>query len=285
MMHVLIVGAAGQLGRELQAIYARRSDCRITSLDLPEIDITRAETVEQIVALAPDVVINSAAWTNVDAAEENVDLVYAVNALGPFHLATASARCDAIFVQVSTNEIFAGVAGCFYYEYDMPKPGGIYARSKVAGENAAQSACSRTLVTRLAWLYAPGGNNFPAKIIGAADKHGQLSVVDDEYGNPTYAPDAAKAIARLIEVHRPGIYHVVNEGYTNRFNFAAEVLRLSGRGHVPLTAIRSDEWQRSVQAPPHAVVVNQAAAALGVRLRPWQEALADYVRAEIGEFQ
>ena len=282
-MHVLIVGANGQLGRTLQTVYADRLDCRITALDVPDIDITAAETIDQVLVLAPDVVINTAAWTNVDAAEENVDLVYAVNALGPFHLATACERCDAIFVQVSTNEVFLGESGRFYYEHDTPNPGGVYARSKLAGERAARSACRRTLVTRVAWLYAPGGNNFPSKIVAAADKHGQLRLVNDEFGNPTYAPDAAAAIVALVDMHVPGIYHLVNEGYVSRFDFAAEVLRLSGRTSVPLTPIRADEWPRASRPPLHAVVVNQAAAALGIRLRPWQEAVTDYVRAEMRE--
>lgn len=280
-MHVLIVGADGQLGRALQDVYACRAGCHVTALDVPHIDITLAETIDRVAALAPDVVINAAAWTNVDAAEENVDLVYAVNALGPFHLAAGCERCGASFVQVSTNEVFAGESGRFYYEYDLPGPGGVYARSKLAGERATRSACRRTWVTRVAWLYSPGGSNFPSKIMTAADKHGQLRIVADEIGNPTYAPDAAAAMAALVDMAAPGVYHLVNEGCVSRFDFAAEVLRLSGRGHVPLTPIRADEWPRAVVPPQHAVVVNQAAAAHDIRLRPWQEAVADYVHAEM----
>ena len=229
--------------------------------------------------LAPDVVINAAAWTNVDAAEQNAELVFAVNSLGPHYLAAGCARCDALMVQISTNEVFPGVPGRFYFEYDQPGPSGVYARSKLAGETAVRSTWSRSMVVRVAWMFGPGGNNFPSKISAAADKHGQLRVVDDEIGNPTYAPDAAAGIAKLIDHDLPGIYHLVNEGYTSRFDFAAEVLRQSGRD-VPLTPIHAAEWPRASKPPLHAVVVNQAAAALGIRQRPWQEALADYVRAE-----
>jgi dTDP-4-dehydrorhamnose reductase len=279
-VHILVVGANGQLGRCLQAVYENQSNCRVTALDMPAIDITNADTIEQVISLAPDAVVNAAAWTNVDTAEEHQALVYAVNALGTHHLATACDACGAAYVQVSTNEVFDGQPGRFYYEYDTPNPGGVYARSKLAGERAALQACRRTMIVRLAWLYAPGGNNFPAKITAAADKHGQLRVVDDEIGNPTYAPDAAQAIAALIDRDVPGIYHVVNEGRASRYDLAGRVLRLSGRGDVPLTPISVAEWPRASKPPLHAVVVNQAAAALGIRLRPWQEALVDYVEAE-----
>ena len=278
--HILIVGANGQLGQALQTVYAMRENCRLTALDIPEIDITKAETIEHVADLKPDAVINAAAWTNVDAAEENEALVYAINALGPHHLASGCERCGAHFLQVSTNEVFAGETGRFYYEYDSPSPGSVYARSKLAGERAALLGWRRTMITRLAWLYAPGSSNFPSKITDAADRNGELRVVDDEIGNPTYAPDAAQAIAALIDKEVPGIYHVVNDGQASRFEFASELLRLNGRGHIPLTPISYAEWPRPSQPPLHAVVVNQSAAALNIRLRPWQEALAEYVQTE-----
>ncbi len=279
MTHVLILGAEGQLGTALQDVFGGRPDTRVTLGDLPDFDITKPETVDQVADLAPDVVINAAAWTNVDAAEENPELVFAVNSLGSHYLAAGCARCDALMVQISTNEVFPGAPGRFYFEYDQPSPSGVYARSKLAGETAVRTTWRRSMVVRVAWMFGPGGSNFPSKIVAAAKRHGQLRVVDDEIGNPTYAPDAAAGIAKLVEHDLPGIYHLVNEGYTSRFNFAAEVLRQSAC-EVPLTPIRADEWERASQPPLHAVVVNQAAAALGVRQRPWQEALAAYVAAQ-----
>jgi dTDP-4-dehydrorhamnose reductase len=195
------------------------------------------------------------------------------------NLAIGCARCDALLVQISTNEVFPGLPGRFYFEYDQPGPSGIYARSKLAGEIAVRTTWRRSMVVRVAWMFGPGGNNFPSKILAAAEKYGQLRVVDDEFGNPTYAPDAADGIARLIDHDRPGIYHLVNEGYTSRFEFAAEVLRQNGC-EVPMTPVHADEWKRASTPPPHAVVVNQTAAALGIRQRPWQEALANYVHAQ-----
>jgi dTDP-4-dehydrorhamnose reductase len=132
------------------------------------------------------------------------------------------------------------------------------------------------LITRTAWLFAAGGVNFPSKILAAADKHGQLRLVHDEWGNPTYAPDAAAAIARLVELGRCGIYHIINSGSASRFEFAQALLQSSGRGHIPLTPVPHTAWPRASQPPLHAVLVNQTAAALGVELRPWQEAVQAY---------
>jgi dTDP-4-dehydrorhamnose reductase len=277
-MHILIVGAAGQLGRALVGRLAAQH--QLTRWTHADYDIADPLTADTVAALHPDLVINAAAWTNVDGAESQPDAAYAVNALGPKYLAEGCARCGAALLQVSTNEVFAGDAGRFYREYDGLQPGNAYARSKAAGEAAARQILDRLYVVRVAWLYGPGGNNFPAKIIGAADRHGTLRVVSDEFGNPTYAPDVAEAIALLIESGRYGIYHLVNEGHASRFDWANLALEWSGRGSVPVTPIALHEWPRPATPPSHAVLVNQAGTALGIRLRPWQEALADYLRHE-----
>lgn len=278
-VHLLIVGANGQLGRALQAECGPKHE--LTLWGHAEADISDAAIVAKIGALQPDLVINCAAWTNVDGAEQEPDAAFAANALGAFHLATACAASGAALVQVSTNEVFAGTPGRFYYEYDMPGPASVYARSKLAGEAAASRVLPRLYVVRVAWLFGPGGNNFPAKIIAAADRHGALKVVDEEFGNPTYAPDAAKAIFRLVESGRYGIYHLVNDGYASRFDFAAQLLQASGRGHIPLTPIKLGDWPRPAPPPPHAVLVNQTAAALGIRLRPWQTAVQEFAEAHL----
>jgi dTDP-4-dehydrorhamnose reductase len=275
-MHILIVGARGQLGRALQAVLARKPHNQMTLWSRPEYDLAKPALVDQIVALRPDVVINTAAWTNVDGAELNPDAAYAANALGPKYLAEGCSRCNAQFVQISTNEVFAGESGRHYREYDQPAPGGVYARSKLAGELAARQALDRLYIVRLAWLFGPGGSNFPSKITAAADKLGALRIVADEFGNPTYAPDVAEAIAKLIHIDHFGIYHLVNSGQASRFEFAQAVLQANGRSHIPLTPIAHTEWPRPVPAPLHAVLVNQAAAALGIELRPWQDALIEY---------
>ena len=272
---ILILGGSGQLARAVKAACSPEKE--LTVWGHADADISLPDIVAQIEALRPQVVINCAAWTHVDGAEQARDAAFAVNALGVWHVASACARCDATLVHVSTNEVFAGAPGHFYYEYDLPAPQSVYARSKYAGEIAASRVLDRLLVVRVAWLFGPGGNNFPTKIVAAADRNGALKVVDDEVGNPTYAPDVATAIFQLLEQERCGTYHLVNSGFASRFEFAQAVLLATGREEIPLSPIQLHDWPRPAPPPPHAVLVNQAAASLGIVLRPWQDALHSYV--------
>lgn len=282
-MRVLIVGANGQLGQAVQAAFSPLHS--LTVWGRAEADITQPALVSQVCDARPDLVINCAAWTNVDRAEKEPDAAFAVNALGPLHLATACARLGATLIHVSTNEVFAGKPGNFYTEYDQPAPESTYARSKRAGEMAASRLLERLYIVRVAWLFGPGGNNFPAKIVAAADRNGALKVVDDEIGNPTYTPDVADALLRLIDTERYGIYHLINQGYTSRFGLAQAVLEATGRSDVPLSPIRLAEWPRPAPPPPHAVLVNQVGTSLGIHLRPWQEALRAYLALEGARFE
>jgi dTDP-4-dehydrorhamnose reductase len=281
-MRVLITGGQGQLGRCLRQALAQRPHAAVTVWELADHDISDPAAAQWVAELAPDVVINAAAWTNVDGAEANPQAAYAANTLAPKYLAEGCAACGAALLQVSTNEVFRGQPGVFYREYDPTDGGGsAYARSKLAAERAVAQLLNRFYIVRIAWLFGPGGSNFPTKIAGAADRTGSLRVVDDEWGNPTYAPDVAEAMVQLVESGRYGIYHLVNDGWCSRYDLACAVLQESGRGHVPITAIKSGEWQRPTNPPPHAVLLNEAGAALGIRLRPWQEAVAEYCRCEL----
>ena len=280
MSHILITGANGQLGRALAAQFA--SADRLTCWTRPRHDIADPAIADAVATAAPDVVINAAAWTDVDGAEGAPGEAFAANALGPKYLAEGCARCSAALVQISTNEVFAGEADRFYREYEQTAPSSVYARSKAAGEQAA-AALDRLYTVRVAWLYGPGGSNFPAKISAAADRHGALRVVSDEYGNPTYAPDVAAAIARLIETQRYGIYHFVNDGCASRYDWSVELLRLTAREALPVTPIGAHEWPRPTMPPAHAVLVNQAGAALGIELRDWRAALAEYTQIEFNK--
>jgi len=283
-MRVLITGGQGQLGRSLQTALARRPQVDVSVWELRDHDIADPLAAQWVADLAPDVVFNAAAWTNVDGAEADPQAAYAANTLAPKYLAEGCARCGAALLQVSTNEVFAGRPGIFYREYD-PTDGGAsaYARSKLAAERAVTQMLDRLYIVRIAWLFGPGGSNFPTKIAAAADRNGSLRVVDDECSNPTYAPDAAEAMVQLVESGRCGIYHLVNDGWCSRYDLARAVLEGSGRGHVPITAIKSSDWVRPTTPPPHAVLLNEAGAALGIRLRPWQEAVAEYCRSELVE--
>lgn len=277
---IVVTGARGQIGRALCALL---DDVTLLALSSADADVRDGDRIIPLIAgFHPDLVIHAAAWTDVDGAERDPDAAYAVNALGTQNVALACQAAGAAMVYLSTNEVFDGQATEPYREWDTPSPISVYARSKLAGERIAQMLLNRLYIVRTAWVFAPGGRNFPSKIIAAADRLGALRVVDDEIGNPTYAPDLAQALVRLICTGRFGIYHLTNEGACSRYEWAREILRLSGREHVPITPISSQEWSRLARPPLRAVLANTAAAALGIRLRPWQEALADYFA--VGEF-
>jgi dTDP-4-dehydrorhamnose reductase len=273
-MRILITGHNGQLGR---ALYKALPNQNLLGIDLPEHDITDPLAILDTVSeFQPDLVIHAAALTDVDGCERDPELAFRVNVLGTQNIALACSRCGAEMVHISTNDIFDGKLGRPYYEWDAPSPQSVYARSKAAAEFYVRTLLGRFYIVRTAWLYARGGSNFVTKIIAAADRLGGLQVVTDEVSSPTYAPDLAQAIAQLIGTGYYGIFHLTNSGVCSRYDWARKILELSGRGRVPVEPITTDQWSRLASPPLYAPIVNFAGAALGITLRPWEEALQDY---------
>jgi len=272
-MRIVITGHKGQLGQALQHALAGE---QVLGLDLPEWDMTDADCAQAVVGFRPDVVIHTAAMTNVDACEQNPESAFRVNVLGTHHIALACGQCAAAMVHISTNEVFDGTLGRPYYEWDTPGPKSVYARSKAAAEFYVRTLLNHFYIVRTAWLYARGGDNFVTKILAGADRLGALRVVTDEVSSPTYAPDLAQAIARLILTGHYGIYHFANSGFCSRYEWAGEILRLTGRDQVPIEPITTDQWPRPAPPPLYAPLVNFFGTALGITLRPWQEALREY---------
>ncbi len=273
-MRIAIIGSKGQLGTALQGRLAGEA---LLPLDLPELDITHPDQVRSALAgFAPDVVIHSAALTNVDRCETDPDLAYRVNAVGTQNVALACQRCGAAMVYISTDYVFDGSKGAPYLEYDPPAPLSVYARSKLAGEWATQALLQRFYIVRTAWLYAPGGANFVQTVLRLARERGALSMVTDEVGSPTNALDLAAALARLVPSELYGIYHFTNSGVCSRYEWAREILRLAGLEHVPVTPTQG--YVRPAPVPKRVELRNLCGAAqLGITLRPWQEALASYL--------
>jgi dTDP-4-dehydrorhamnose reductase len=272
-MRIVITGHKGQLGLALQKVLVQE---KVLGLDLPEVDITDPDsTIDTVTGFRPDLVIHAAAMTDVDGCERDPELAFRVNVLGTQNIALACGRLGAAMVHVSTNDVFDGKSGQPYYEWDTPSPQSVYARSKAAAEFYVRTLLRRFYIIRTAWLYARDGNNFVTKIIAAADKHGALQVVTDEVSAPTYAPDLARAIAQLVCTGHYGIYHFTNSGACSRYDWASKILEFSGRGHVPIEPITSDQWQRAASPPLYAPIVNFAGAALGITLRPWEDALQE----------
>ncbi len=279
-MRIFITGYKGQLGRALCETLAEHT---LATCDLPGMDITDRQAIGAAIAnFGPDVLIHSAVWANVDGCARDPDQAYRVNAIGTQNVALACAACDAAMVYVSTNEAFDGTATEPYREWDPPNPVNAYARSKVAGEWFTRHLLNRFYIVRTAWLYAHGGRNFsnPRRIIQLADEHGALRVVTDEIANPTYALDLAAAITALIQTGAYGVYHLVNAGYTSRYDFVREVLRIGGREHVPVEPITLASFHRASTPPRFAPLANTAAAALGITLRPWKKAVEEFIESQ-----
>lgn len=274
-MKIVITGAKGQVGTELSRVFSEHS---LTLLDLPEFDITNPASVETLAALKPNLILHPAAMTNVDACAKDPQAAYWVNGFGTQNMALAALRSGAELLYISTNEVFDGQADTPYHEYAPTNPINPYAQSKLAGEQIAARLVQKLYIVRIAWAFAKGGNNFPAKIVQAADRQGALNVVTDEVSNPTYVPDLAQALKKLVQTRHYGTYHLTNAGECSRYEFAFEILKQSKRAHIPITPITSDAFTRASVPPKYAPLQNNLAAALGVTLRPWQEALADYFK-------
>lgn len=303
-MRVAVTGAGGRLGR---ALVAALDDAPFTGplgalpWSRPDYDLDDPAAAARVVGRdRPDVVVHAAAWTDVDGCARDPERAMRRNAIAAAELAEACAAASADLVLVSTNEVFDGrrTDGRGYAATDRPSPGNPYGASKLAGEAAAQAAYLRhggvvsasadaappsapqLAVVRTAWLFGPPGNDFPAKIVAAAERAraagGPLRVVGDEIGSPTYAPDLAEAIVELLATGAfAGVHHAVNGGAVSRADWARAVLAGLGVA-VPVREIPLTAWERPSVVPAWAVL-EPTPLPSGEPLRPWEAALADYL--------
>ena len=280
-MRVLVTGANGQLGSELVDLYAARAGTTgdvVVGIDLPEVDITdKAAVAEVFTRVQPDVVINCAAWTAVDAAEEQEAEALRVNGDAPRLLALACAEHGAWLVQISTDYVFDGRSSAPYDEDAEPNPQSAYGRTKLAGEIAAQEVLpERHYIVRTAWLYGVRGANFVKTILKAQAERGTVSVVDDQVGQPTYARDLAEQIVKLVDARPPaGIFHGTNAGVTSWYGFTQEIFRTWGINETAVTATDSSAFVRPAPRPSYSVLGHRRWTEVGLEpMRPWTQALA-----------
>ncbi|MBI3968896.1 MAG: dTDP-4-dehydrorhamnose reductase [Chloroflexi bacterium] len=279
-MRVVITGAGGMLGRELVSRFQSSHCLPLTHGDLDVSDYRQVR--ERLEPLRPDLVIHTAALTDVDGCELQPDRAYAVNALGTENVALACQSVGAVMLYVSTNCVFAGDAGSPYREFDRPNPSNVYGRSKLAGEEALRGLLPRHYVVRTSWLFGLGRRNFVTTVLDLAATGKPLRIVDDEIGSPTYVPDLAAAIYDLIQSDRFGTYHLANEGFCSRFELARTVLASAGVA-TPIEKMALAAFSRPAPTPPFTPLHNFAAAtSLGIRLRPWSESLSEYLRTIAG---
>jgi len=273
-MRIVITGAGGQLGKALQEVLA--SD-EVTALPHSALDITDAAAVASALGqCCPDLVINAAAWTDTAACEADPERALAINGEAPGHLARECQRLGAALLQVSSNEVFDGEKGAPYEEDDEPRPINHYGRSKLEGERRVREALERHYIVRTSWLFGAGRISFPEKVLAAAQRQGSVRLVTDEVASPTWTRDLAQAIAALIRHGAWGTYHLTNSGSCSRKEFGEEVLRLAGL-RVPVFPALQKEFGLPYRKPLDSTLSNRRAAALGITLRPWQEALSCYM--------
>ncbi len=279
-MKVLITGGNGGLGQALTAPLTAAGHTYI-SVDVDSIDITDPRAVRTCFAEhTPDLVIHCAALTNVDLCAQQPDEAIRVNGYGTQNVAVACAKAGIPMCYISTNEVFDGERGIPYLEYDAPHPANPYGYSKYVGECVVREVLPAHFIVRTSWLFAHTGRNFLQRILALAREGKPLTVVTDEVASPTYVPDLAAAIVQLVETGQYGIFHLVNEGYTSRFNFAKAILEGYGMVGHPLSPITRAQFPRPSRPPAYGALRNMMAALVGVRLRTWQEALSAFIAHE-----
>lgn len=271
-MHFLILGANGMLGRALQRAFAGEE---VTAWDRAELDLTSEEDVAQkIPLLEPSVVINAAAYTDVDGAEENAEEAEAVNGYAVGNLAVTCADAGIPLVHVSTDYVFDGTSADGYAEDAEPmNPMNAYGRSKLLGETLLRETGKDFWLVRTAWLYGPGGKHFVDAILRVSEGKSSVCVVDDQRGSPTYSRDLAAAIRSLVGERAPyGIYHLVNEGPATWADLGEEVFRCAGKT-ARVERVPSSGYPTKASRPLVTVLKNTKRPPL----RPWREALAEYM--------
>ena len=271
-MKILIAGAAGQLGRCLQTSLAAHDP---VPLDHGALDIAQLPQVHEILTrVRPDLVINAAAFNDVDGAESRRNEAYAANACGPRNLAYETSELGIPIVQVSTDYVFDGRLKRPYHEQDETNPLCLYGASKLAGERAVRLLNPRHYVVRTAWLFWESGSGFLTSMCSNATRP-ELRIADDQMGSPTYVPHLADGIARLIETGAFGTYHLVGSGGASRWQLVTEAFRLLGIS-TPVRPVSYREFPTAANRPTFSVLTSIQEPR--ITLPPWQEGVADFAR-------
>jgi dTDP-4-dehydrorhamnose reductase len=273
-MKLLVAGAAGMLGRDVM-LAAGNAGHDVVGFGRAELDVTDPAGLEKKFDMErPDVVVNCAAWTDVDGAEEAEEAAFAVNGTGSGNIAAAAARVGASIVYVSSDYVFDGAKGAPYVESDQVAPLSAYGRTKLAGEEATAAANKRHFIVRSAWLFGIGGGNFVETMLRLAADHGEVLVVRDQVGSPTYTWHLAYGIVRLIEGIEFGIHHMAAAGQCSWYEFAREIFE-QAKVECKVLSGTTEMLGRPAPRPPFSALTSQREHA--IRLPSWQDGLAGYL--------
>ena len=276
MKNVLITGANGQLGNEMRILSTENPECTCFFTDVAELDICDGQAVMDFVkANGIDTIVNCAAYTAVDNAEDNVELCTRLNADAVGYLAEAAEANGAEFIQISTDYVFDGTAHVPYQETEPTCPNSVYGNTKLAGEQKALSLCSRSMVIRTAWLYSTFGNNFVKTMIRLGKERDSLGVIFDQIGTPTYARDLARAICAVIRQGVvPGVYHFSNEGVCSWYDFTKAIHRMAGITTCHVRPLHTSEYPTKAKRPHYSVLdKTKIKDTYGVEVPYWEESL------------
>ena len=285
MMKILLIGAKGQLGSqimhiikngksELGSVPAEVLNAEIIETDVDTLDITNLQMVKESVKTnMPDVVINCAAFTNVDGCESNKDLAFKVNALGARNIAIACEEIGAKLIHVSTDYVFSGVGSTPLSEDAITAPVSAYGTTKLLGEEYVREFCSKYFIVRTAWLYGYFGNNFVYTIMRAGKERGKLTVVNDQKGNPTNAEDLAYHLLKLALTEEYGVYHCTGEGECTWYDFACKIIEYAGI-ECEVLPVTSEEYETPAKRPEYSSLDNMMLrCTIGNDMREWKDAL------------
>lgn len=278
-MKILVAGSNGQLGSELKVLHQQYPGWEFLFLDLPDIDITNQQMVGNILKSNHiDVIINCAAYTAVDKAEEEKELAAKVNAVGPGVLAKEASNNNSLFIHVSTDFIFDGKKSSPYTEEDAVNPLSEYGRTKADGEKAVIENCSKSIIVRTSWLYSSFGNNFVKTMLKLGKDRDSLNVIYEQIGTPTYANDLAKAILKIVEKSQEetlkyGIYHYSNEGVASWYDFTKAIFDLSGIT-CNVSPILAKDYPLPAERPTYSVMdKNKIKTEFKLDIPYWRESL------------
>ena len=281
-MNILITGCNGQLGNEMQLLEREHPQHTYFNTDVQELDITNQLAVEQFVAENQiDGIVNCAAYTAVDKAEDNKELCTTLNTVAPAYLAAAVGKRGGWMVQISTDYVFNGTKHTPYVETDTPSPDSVYGSTKLAGELGVSKFCKQSMIIRTAWLYSTFGNNFVKTMIRLGREKQELGVIFDQIGTPTYAHDLAVAIfAAINQGIRPGIYHFSNEGVISWYDFTKAIHRLAGITTCHVRPLHPAEFPTPANRPHYSVLdKTKIKETYGIEVPYWEESLEECVEA------